>query len=454
MEKFEKFYISGFSYDETKRLASFFYSFDKKITFTEKIDFNVSFLQIRKDFDRNILDNFLFSLSIAVWISYYKAYPTNDIIIESWYLNDEDIFFWKKFYKSWLWEFLFKNNLNPDNYFNFIIESDKKYKKIDFTSSEKSLLPIGWWKDSIVSIKILENLGKEFTPIVFWKLDNIKKNCIDILWKKEILIKRQISKTLFELNDKWYYNGHVPITWIISFSLLVVSYLYDFKYIILSNEKSANTWNTKIGDLEINHQWSKSLEFEIDFWKYVERNLTSTIKYFSILRWMYEINIAKYFSKYWKAYFTVFSSCNNNFKILKEWFWNISHWIWCNNCPKCAFVYAVLRPFLTTDEAFTIFWKELYEEKSLENLFRELLWIQWFKPFECVWEEKEVAYAMYLMVNKNKEEKQKNPYILEIFEKEIQSWFKEWYFDSLKEELFKNYYDETLIPEWFRLLKK
>jgi UDP-N-acetyl-alpha-D-muramoyl-L-alanyl-L-glutamate epimerase len=48
---------------------------------------------------------------------------------------------------------------------------------------------------------------------------------------------------------------------------------------------------------------------------------------------------------------------------------------WCNSCPKCAFVYSILRPFLSKEETLQIFSRELYEDKSLETLFRELLGI-------------------------------------------------------------------------------
>ena len=34
-----------------------------------------------------------------------------------------------------------------------------------------------------------------------------------------------------------YYNWHVPITWIIAFVSIISSYIYDFKNIVLSNEK-------------------------------------------------------------------------------------------------------------------------------------------------------------------------------------------------------------------------
>ncbi len=501
MIPFSTFYFEKFSFDKETLKTKFYYSFDKKENFVEEVDFSVDFLEKRIDFQEEILNNFLFSLSIAIWISYYKAYPTNKLVVETGFLSTDDILFWQKFYKNWLWEFLYRNNLNSYDYFCFKNSSEKYFKKINFISSEKSLLPIGWWKDSIVSLKILEELWKEFTPIIFWKTDTIKENCLKVLWKKEILIKRKIDENLFKLNEKGYYNWHVPITWIISFALLVTAYIYDYKYIILSNEKSANVWNLSIWDLEVNHQWSKSLDFEQELSKYIERNLSSDIKYFSLLRWMYEINIAKMFSLKGKEYFKVFSSCNWNFKINKNWKQDIKDykknwennisinvrnsesiqrtWIsevdrllrssqwqmvqnltsndyslipnhWCKSCPKCAFVYSILRPFLSYDETLEIWWKELYEEKYLESLFRELLWIQWIKPFECVWEEKEVILAMNMLLNQFKKDWKKIPYILEIFAKEVKNWFVDSYYTDLENELFMNYYDETFIPIGFR----
>jgi len=426
-------------------------------------------LTIRDDFDEKILDNFLFSLSLALWISYYKLYPTKELVIENWFLDEEDKIFWQKFYKNWLWEFLFKNKISPNWLFNFTNKTDKIYKKIDFQTSEKSFLPIGWWKDSIVSAELLLKNDFLFTPIVFWKIDDIKQNCINLIWKEAILIKRKLDPNLFKLNDEWYYNWHVPITWIISFVLIITAYLYDYKYIVLSNEKSANSWNTAIWDLEVNHQYSKSLEFEQDLSKYINRNLSSDLVYFSLLRGLYEIKIAEIFSKIWKKYFGVFSSCNRNFKINKTTTPTSSlevafppqmrgikgeyNSLWCNTCPKCAFVYAILRPFLTDEEILQIFSKELYEDIGLENLFLELLWIQWIKPFECVWEKEEVAYAMNETIKKFYNEEKHIPYILQIFEKEVKSKYDDLFFEKEKTKLFKTYNEETIIPDAFKSLE-
>lgn len=456
MQKFEKFYFENFEFDENTLKAKFYYSFDEKIDFVEEIDFSTKLLIPRKNIDKNIINNFLFPLSIALWISYYKLYPTWQLIIKTWFLSEEDKYFWVKFYKNWLWEFLYKNNISFEWLFNFINFSDKFYPIIDFKTSDDIFLPIWWWKDSIVSAELLSENWYSFTPFIFWKTDAIKDNCLKVMWKEALVIKRKMDENLFKLNQLGYYNWHVPITWIISFVLLTTAYIYDFRYLVMSNEKSANSGNTSIWNLEVNHQYSKSLEFEKDLKDYIERNLSTKIKYFSLLRWMYEINIAKIFSNIWKKYFSVFSSCNANFKIstLPTNHYELGTHLWCNSCPKCAFVYAILKPYITDIEVMQIFWKDLYSYKSLENLFLELLWIKWHKPFECVWEKEEVLYAMHKTLKNYNKENKAIPYILGIFEKEIHSKYDEKFFKEEKSKLFKIDNEKTLIPKYFNKIFK
>jgi len=115
MKKFGKFIFESYSFDEKSLKASFYYSFDWNEIFEEIIDFSSDKFDIPKISNSNkgeevniILNNFLFNLHIALWISYYKLFPTEILEVKSWYLDDEQILFWIKFYKNWLWEFFIK----------------------------------------------------------------------------------------------------------------------------------------------------------------------------------------------------------------------------------------------------------------------------------------------------------------------------------------------------------
>lgn len=431
MKTFTTFYIKPVSFSLHERKVIFSYSFDDYTSFKEEILLPEEFT-IRRDFDTAIAENILFHASIAFGMSYYKLYPTQKIIIESGSISEDQTLFWRDFYISGLWEFFYTNNIDFQNLAYFESSSQKLLKKIDFTLDDSILLPIWWWKDSIVSALLLHEKKSKITPYIFGKSDYIKENFLKIYNKDGLLVKRALDPQLFEMNKQGYYNGHVPITGLISFITFFIAYIYNFREIIFSNEKSANIGNTIFHGEEINHQYSKSEEFEQKISKYLEDYVSSDMQYYSLLRKYYEIEIAKKFSELWKEYFSEFSSCNKNFSITK----GLQKSKWCCKCPKCLFVYMILRPFISKEENKIIFWKELYEDETLEELFYETVWYSWIKPFECVWETSEAELAVFLQYEKW--EWKDLPYLLTVFKKKILSIKTEQYFIDLKKRYFIN----------------
>lgn len=426
MKTFKIFYIDWFTFDKSEWKVIFSYHFDAEEKFFEEIALPKDF-KIRDDFNDDIAWNILFHASIAFGISYYKLSPTQKIIVNTWNLTPAQKDFWRDFYILGLGEFFYTNNIDFRDLAFFEGTWEDFQEKISFSLEDKFLLPIGWWKDSIVTAQLLENKKSKITPYIFWKSDNIKEDFLKIYGKEKLLVSRKLSSKLFEMNEQWYYNWHVPITWLISFITFFVAYAYNYKHIIFSNEKSADIWNTKFHGEEVNHQYSKSIDFENKISLYLETYISSNMKYYSYLRDFYEIEIAKLFSKIGKEYFPYFSSCNKNFSITKKTWQK-----WCNNCSKCLFVYIILRPFLTSTETIDIFGEELYNKKELEKLFYEIIWISGIKPFECVWEIQEAQLWVFLFYEKNKWIK--NFFLLNKFEAQVlrQEWV--WYFKWLKEK--------------------
>ena len=104
MKPFNQFIISNYSWDPESLTASFCYSFDNEESFIEKIDFTPlknkeKFVVIREN--ENEISQILAHLHIALWVSYYKLYPTKEIIVESSYLTDNQKAFWNNFYLKW-----------------------------------------------------------------------------------------------------------------------------------------------------------------------------------------------------------------------------------------------------------------------------------------------------------------------------------------------------------------
>lgn len=445
MQKFEKFIIKSSKFDDKTFKAVFNFSFDDKVFFVEEIDFACVWFNVRKKLDQSVVDWLLLHIAVALAISYYKLSPTREIILENWFLDQYQKDFWRKFYINWLGEYFFRNEISPLELCYFVNNDNgirNEYNKFN-TDSKKALVTLWWWKDSLFVTQIFQDIWLDFDTCTFGKDYVLHKTVGDKIWAPRLLIKRKMDEKLFDMNKQWYYNWHVPITGIIAFVLQMASYLYDYRYIVLANEKSANEPNTYMDGISINHQYSKSFEFEKDLDEYVSRYISSDVKYFSLLRGMYEILIARDFIKYWK-YFDVFSSCNNNFKVIEEN--KTTKDRRCLKCPKCAFVYSMFRPFITEEQVMIIFWKELYQDSSLDNLFKELLGISGIKPFECVGTNEEVVLAMYMYYKKLENNKKIIPPILGMFQREILSSINDADFVMLEKKLFTLYTDEDLLP--------
>ena len=157
----------------------------------------------------------------------------------------------------------------------------------------------------------------------------------------------------------------------LGFNTILASVLSGRRNIALSNESSAN--EATVEGSSINHQYSKSFEFEQDFRAYVHQFISPKPNYFSFLRPLSELQIAAFFSRF-EAYHNVFKSCNAGSKTD----------IWCGNCPKCLFTFIILSPFLGEKRLSEIFGKDLFKDTSLTPYLRQLTGMDNVKPFECV----------------------------------------------------------------------
>ena len=456
MKIFQTFFIKSHTWNPEILQASFLFSFDNEVEFTETISFACKEFTPIKNADPAIVSNLLFHLSLAIGISYYKLCPTKEIVVENWYLDDEQKKFRNQFYVNWLWEYFFRNKISPKGLCQFV--NDKEANTFaflwkQFTPTRQHIMVAIWWgKDSLVSVELVKQLWLPFSTSTFGKDYALHQMVSKQIDAPRLIMQRTMDEKLFEMNEAGYYNGHVPISWIIAFVLVTAAYLYDYNFIVMSNEKSASEWNTIMDGIEINHQRSKSLDFELAFAEYLQHAVTNEVKYFSLLRWMYEIKIAALFATH-PQYFDVFSSCNTNFKILEESLTKIglkaqNNFRRCNNCPKCAFVYTILRPFVTADQAKTIWGEELYEKESLLTTFRALLGIEGLKPFECVGTNEEVVLWMKKSLDIWKGDL---PVILEMFAREIATQMKHEDWVALEEKLF-TISDEGNIPGLFHHL--
>ena len=390
--------------------------------------------------DDRIFKELIFSLGMTELVSYWKTTCAPLVRVLCGKLSDRQIDFWKNLYYSGLGEFFHKNGITVSKNDFVKISSEgceQKGEARRVLENDSCLIAIGGGKDSIVSLEVLRsNFENNYCFIINPRgatVDTAKVAGYDD--KKIVAVRRTLDPNMLELNRKGYLNGHTPFSAIVAFSSVVSAYIYDIRYVVLSNEASANESTVKNSD--VNHQYSKSFRFEKDFNDYEREFIGSGVFYFSLLRPMSELQIAKYFAKHEK-YRSVFQSCNVGSKENK----------WCACCSKCLFVSLILSPFLKVEEIARIFGKNLLDDKEMEEYFRQLIGLTDEKPFECVGSRNEINTAVSMAIKKLEGNVEKLPYLFEIYKTTP-------LYEQYKNapNMYESYFDEeNLLPEKFKKL--
>jgi UDP-N-acetylmuramoylalanine--D-glutamate ligase len=373
----------------------------KPSLFVEKKEF-FSFSHLSKE----QLDLLVFHMGMIELISYWKAFCSPKVLIKPYALNSKQKEFFSKVYYNGLGELFFLNGINvsQDEFLEIENANENYITSQQFDLEDKYIIPIGGGKDSVVTLDLLMSANRDIKPFIINPRGATTECCSVAGFSEEetIICKRTIDSHLLELNAQGCINGHTPFSAMLAFTTLLISALTKRKYIALSNEDSAS--ESTIKGSEVNHQYSKSLEFENDFRSYVKEFISPEFNYFSFLRPLSELHIAKLFSKL--NYQSVFKSCNVGSK----------QNIWCGKCPKCLFAFIILSPFVEKEELINIFSKNLFADKDLEEYFLQLCGERETKPFECVGTVSEVRAALALCL-RNRKEDYENDYLMKIFQR-------------------------------------
>ena len=330
------------------------------------------------------LKSLAFQIGMTELVSYWKIACPKRVVVKPYVLTEDQKSFWKKLYYNGLGEFLYLNSISVSETDLMEIDSqgEKAFAKVDTLLEEKTLVPVGGGKDSVVTLECLRD-KMPVTPLIV-NPRGATLNCVKTAGYDDdqfIVINRTLDPTMLQLNAEGYLNGHTPFSALLAFISILVAFGSKSRYIALSNENSAN--ESTVPGTNINHQYSKSIELESDFRTYVKENLNDEVQYFSFLRPLSELQIAKLFAQC-EAYHPVFRSCNAGSKTDS----------WCGRCPKCLFTWIILSPFLSRERLIAIFSKDLMADESLRPIYEELNGTAAVKPFECVGTVEEVRACM------------------------------------------------------------
>ena len=326
-------------------------------------------------------------LHLIAGVSYYKAGVPEQVRIDSYAIDAATAALVETVYLNGLGEFAYRNGLNLRGRFRLPVEGEA-FAAPALGLREHALVAIGGGKDSLVSIEALRHLG--IAETVTWiGGSQLIRACAERTGLPILNIGRTLAPELFELNRQGAWNGHIPVTAVNSAIMVLAALLQGVDQVVFSNERSASYGSQIPGTGEVNHQWSKGWAFEQAFGEHLEQHVAADLHYYSLLRPLSELAVARQFAKS-DFYDAHFSSCNRNFHILGERPVNR----WCGVCPKCHFVFLALAPFMPKMRLVGIFGRNLLDDIEQAPGFDALLEFQDHKPFECVGEGRESRAAM------------------------------------------------------------
>ena len=436
--KYPKFIYKDYKVEdgENRIIITFEFEIEGLASFSPRIEF------LKKDFKLNdinstVAKNIIFHLGMVEAISYFKATCSPQFCIKCGKIDEYQEAWYRKLFYLGLGEFRYRNNIDisEEDFIHFNSEGEEIAVQHEDIELDGIIIPVGGGKDSNVTLDLLSGYKEKVSPYRIG-MNDVARECIykaGYLDDNIIEIVRIIDKRLLELNAEGFLNGHTPFSAIVAFTSYLSAYLTGKKYIALSNEDSANESN--VDGVNINHQYSKTIEFENDFREFTSKYFKTGIEYFSFLRPITELQIAMLFSRIEK-YHKIFKSCNVGSKQ--------KPWIWCCNCPKCLFVYSILSPFLYKDRLVEIFGEDMFNNQELLPTFIELCGYGDVKPFECVGTYEEIRWAITKTIENMGE--RPLPFLLDYYKKN---------FEMYHADLLKYYNEKNNLPKEFdELLRK
>ncbi len=343
-------------------------------------------------------------LFLMAGVSYYKTRAARVIDLGATATTPDERSFLAQYFVHGLAEFVYRNGLDLQELAWIGLEetepSPAAYSP-GASNPVRPLIPFGGGIDSIVTVSALrERTSDAALCIVHPPQERFAaiEDAAALTGLPVIRIAREIDSRVRLSERMGFFNGHVPITAVITAAALVAAVLDGRDAVVLSNEWSASAPTLVHEGRPVNHQWSKGAEFEEGFAHMVDASLGPQLSVFSYLRCRSELWVAQQFAQL-KEFHGVFRSCNRAFHQ------NAAERLdqWCGTCDKCCFIDLILSPFMGAGDLMNIFGgREPLDDAQLEDRFVTLLGLAPdVRPFECVGDVGECRAAVRLAAHRS-----------------------------------------------------
>jgi UDP-N-acetyl-alpha-D-muramoyl-L-alanyl-L-glutamate epimerase len=373
-----EFFYDGYTIDPSEGVVTCTYS-TGGLTFTERFRFGAD-----GDWGNPAVPAAVRLLFLLAGVSYYKTTAAPVIQLTRTTTSAPERAFLLRYYLHGLGEFAYRNGIDLAG---LSINGPEAHgaRAADYTADPgRPLIPFGGGIDSLVTVAALARRdldsalcivhppGQRFAAIE----DAAAATGLPIT-----RISRELDPLVRRSDELGFFNGHVPITAVITAAALVAAVLAGRDAVVLSNEWSASIPTLIVDRRPVNHQWSKGDEFEQDFARLVAESLGPQMAVFSYLRPRSELWVAREFAGL-SQFHGVFRSCNRAFH--QDPAQRLD--TWCGRCDKCCFIDLILSPFMSTAALSDVFGgHEPLAESENRDRFRRLLGLELdAKPFECV----------------------------------------------------------------------
>ncbi|MFF3869689.1 hypothetical protein [Micromonospora sp. NPDC001898] len=332
-------------------------------------------------------------LHVVAGVSYYKAAAPPRLVLPA-PLGPAAADLVTAVYTRGLAEYAYRNQLPHVLELTPEVPSGSVSPAREYDNSDlRPLSAVGGGKDSIVSLEALRRAGLDPVPFSV-NPNHVIVSVNEASGLAPLAARRRLDPVLFDLNAAGARNGHIPVTAINSLIAVATAVLNGLGPVVMSNERSASDPNLVWNGHEINHQWSKGVEAEGLLRAALAEHAGLTEPYFSLLRSLSELHIARLFAAI-DRYDDVVTSCNAAFKLRD------ASERWCRDCPKCRFVFLAMAPFMPHERIIHIFGGDLLADEAQIPGYRELLGVDGHKPFECVGEVEESVVALSLLAEQD-----------------------------------------------------
>jgi UDP-N-acetyl-alpha-D-muramoyl-L-alanyl-L-glutamate epimerase len=287
-----------------------------------------------------------------------------------------------------LGEFSFRNKLPLDDV--QITGGSEVMSFMPALETQRVLIPFGGGIDSVVTLKELDHLDRSLFIVspAAGRFEPLESTAA-VAQLPIVRATRWLDPQILR-GDENFFNGHVPVTSMVTMLAAVAALASGHGGVAMSNEHSSSAPNLRWQGRDVNHQWSKSWAAEVLIGDALRERLGSEFVVASFLRDRSELWVARQFARA-TEYHHVFRSCNRAFA--QSTARRAANW--CGTCDKCLFINLILAPFFERDELRSIFDSEPVADSRLDDSLRSLIGIGLeHKPFECVGDPDESAVAL------------------------------------------------------------